>query len=73
MSRPEAKWTSTAGFATVFGQSSGAVLLENIAVVELTVLIEMVVDRSMGGGKLLQGFDVSEPGHRPLSSAERLV
>ncbi len=56
-----------------FGQSSGAVLLENIAAVELTVLIEMVVNRSMSGGKLLQSFDVSEPSHRALSSAERLV
>jgi len=42
-----------------FGQNSGAVLLENIEAVELTVLNKMVVNRSMSGGKLLQSFDVS--------------
>jgi len=56
-----------------FGQSSGAVLLENIAAVELTVLIEMVVNRSMSGRKLLQSFDLSKPGHRALSSSKRLM
>jgi hypothetical protein len=36
-------------------------------------VVEMVVDRGVGGGELLQGLDVSEPRHRSFSSSERLM
>jgi hypothetical protein len=36
-------------------------------------MVEVVVDRGVGGGKLLQGPYISELRHRPLSSSERLV
>ncbi len=39
----------------------------------MTVVVEMIVDRGMGGGEFLQGLDVSEFRHRTLSSPERLV
>src|SRR5680860_1269027 len=58
---------------TPLGQGGRTVLLEDIAAVEVTVLVEVIVDRSMGGGKLLEGFHVPEPLHRSFSSSERLV
>ncbi len=58
---------------TPFGQGGGAVLLENVAAVEVTVLIEMIMDRGMDGGKLLEGLHVPELCHRPFSSPGRLV
>ena len=33
-----------------------AVLLEDIAAVKVAVIVEVIVDRGMGGGKLLEGF-----------------
>ena len=36
-------------------------------------MVEMIVDRGMDGGELLQGFDVSEFGHRLLPSAKWLM
>jgi hypothetical protein len=39
----------------------------------MAVLVEMIVDRGVSGSELLQGFDVSEPGHRALSSSKRLM
>ena len=39
----------------------------------MTTLVEVVVDRGMGGGEFLQGLYVSEPRHRALPSSERLV
>ncbi len=36
-------------------------------------MVEVVVDRGMGGKKFLEGLHVPEPCHRPLSSSERLV
>ncbi len=33
----------------------------------MAVLVEMIVDRGVSGCKLLQGLDVSEPGHRALA------
>jgi hypothetical protein len=36
-------------------------------------LIEMVMDRGMGGSEFLQGFDIPEFRHRSLSSSEWLV
>jgi hypothetical protein len=58
---------------TPLGQSSRATLFENIATVEMAVLVEVVVERGMGGGEFLQGLYVSEPRHRSFSSSERLV
>ena len=58
---------------TPFGQGDGTVLFEDVAVVEVTVLIEMIVNRGMGGGKFLQGPHIPEHRHRPLSSSERLM
>jgi len=39
----------------------------------MTVLIEMVVDRSVSGSEFLQGLEVPKFRHRSLSSAERLM
>jgi len=56
-----------------FGERRGAVLLAVVAVGELTVEVEEVVDRGVGGTEFLQGLDVPEMGHRPLSPSEGLV
>ena len=58
---------------TPLGQGGRTVLLEDIAAVEVTVLVEVIVDRSMGGGKLLEAFHLPELRHRSFSSSERLV
>ena len=58
---------------TPFGQGGGAVLLECVAAVEVTVLIEMNLDRGVDGGKFLEGLHVPELCHRPLPSSERLM
>src|SRR5680860_1102586 len=58
---------------TPLGQGGRTVLLEDIAAVEVTVLVEVIVNRSMGGGKLLEGFHVPELRHSSFSSLERLV
>jgi hypothetical protein len=58
---------------TPLNQGSSAVLLEDIATVEVTVVVEVIVDRGMGSGKLLESFHVSELRHRSFSSSERLV
>ncbi len=55
------------------GQGGRAVLLKDVAAVKVTVLIEVMVDRGVGGGKLLEGRHVSEFGHRRFSLPERLV
>jgi hypothetical protein len=54
-------------------QCSGAVLFECGSSVEVAVVIEVIVDRGVCGSELLQGLDVPEAGHRPLSSSEGLV
>ena len=61
------------GELTPFSKRGSAVLLEDIAVVEVAVLVEVVVDRGMYGGKLLKSFYIPEERHCPLSSPERLV
>ncbi len=43
---------------TPFGQGGSAVLLEDVAAVEVTVLIEMITDRGIGGGEFLQNLYV---------------
>ena len=48
-------------------------MFENISSVEVAVVVEMIVDRGMDGGELLQGLYVSELRHRSFSSPERLV
>ncbi len=58
---------------TPFGQSGRSVLPEGIAATEMTVLVEMIVDRGMSGGELLKGLHVPEFRHRALSSSKRLV
>ena len=40
------------------------VLFEDVATVEVTVVVEVIVDRGLGGGKLLEGFHVLELRHR---------
>ena len=61
------------GELTPLGERGSAVLLEDIAAVEVAVLVEVVVDRGMGGGEFLQGLYISELRHRSFSSSERLV
>ena len=39
----------------------------------MALLIEVVVDRGMGGGEFLQGLYIPEFCHRAFSSPERLV
>jgi hypothetical protein len=39
----------------------------------VAVVVEVVVDRGMGGGELLEGFHVPELRHRSFSSSEWLV
>ena len=55
------------------GQGGGAVLPEDVAAVEMAVLVEVVVKRGMDGSKLLKGLHVPKLGHRPLASSERLM
>ena len=48
-------------------------MFENVAAVEMALVAEVVVDRGVDGSEFLQGLEVSEPGHRPFPSSERLV
>ena len=41
---------------TPLGQGGGTVLSEDVAAIEVTVLIEMIMDRGVDGGKLLQSL-----------------
>jgi len=43
-----------------FGHGGGAVLFEGFAAVQVTVEVEMIVDRGMDGGEFLQGLYVPE-------------
>ena len=52
------------------GQGSGAVLLEDVAAVEVAILVEVVVKRGMDGSELLKGLHVPELRHRQLSSPQ---
>ena len=61
------------GELTPFGQSGRSVLLEEIPAVEVAILVEVVVDRGVNGGELLQSLDVPELRHRALSSSKRLM
>ncbi len=48
-------------------------MLKDIAAVEVAVLVEVIVDRGMGGGEFLQGLYIPELRYRSFSSPERLV
>jgi|TARA_Y100000294_G_scaffold172449_1_gene187209 hypothetical protein len=61
------------GELTPFSERGSAILLEDIAAIEVAVLVEVVVDRGMGNGEFLQGLYVPELRHRSFSSSERLV
>ncbi len=58
---------------TPFSERGSAALLEDIAAVEVAVVVEVVVDRSMDGSEFLQGLGVPDLRHRSFSSPERLV
>ncbi len=58
---------------TPLGQVVGSVLLENVAAVEMALVVEVVVGRGMDGGGFLHGLYVPEFDHRPFSSSDRLV
>ncbi len=61
------------GELTPFSERGSASLLENITIVEVAVLVEVVVDRGVGGGELLEALHVPEFRHRSFPSPERLV
>jgi len=61
------------GKLTPLHQSGRSVLLKGFAWSEVTVLVEMVVDRGVSGSELLQGLDLPEARHRSFSSSERLM
>ena len=58
---------------TPLGQDGRAVLFEDIAAVEVAVVVEVVVDGCVSGGKLMERLHVPELRHRSFSSSERLV
>ena len=58
---------------TPFGQRGSAILFESFAAVQVTVEVEMIVDRGMDGGEFLQGLYVPEFRHRTLPSSEWLM
>ena len=58
---------------TPLGQGGRTVLFEDVAGVDVAVVVEVVVDRGMGGGKLLESFHVPELRHHSFSSSEQLV
>ena len=59
------------GELTPFSQRGSAVLFEDVSAVEVTVMVEMVVDRGMGSGKFLESFYVPESRHCSFSSASQ--
>jgi hypothetical protein len=58
---------------TPFRECGSAVLFEDIAAVEVTVVVEVIMDRGVGGGELLESFHAPEFRHRSFSSSEWLV
>jgi len=55
------------------GKSGGTGSLETGTAGERVFLVEVVADRGMDGGELLQASHPPEPLHRPLSPSERQV
>jgi hypothetical protein len=66
-------WRSGRAELTPLGKSSGTISLEVGSTDEVALLIEVVVDRGMGGGELLQATHPPEALHCPLSSSQRLM
>jgi hypothetical protein len=66
-------WRSGGTEFAPLGKSSGTISLEVGSTDEVALLIEVVVDRGMGGGKLLEAAHPPEALHRPLSSSQRLM
>jgi hypothetical protein len=66
-------WRSGKAKLTPVGKSSGTISLEIGSTDEVALLIEVVVDRGMGGGELLQAAHPPEALHRPFSSSQRLM
>ena len=58
---------------TPLGQSGRTVLFEDMAAVEVTGVVGVVVDRGVRGAKVLGGFDVPKLRHSNFSSPERLM
>ena len=58
---------------TPLSQSGRAVLLKDVAAIEVAVKIEVIMDRGMDGSELLKGLHVPETCHRALSSREWLM
>ena len=58
---------------TPLGQGGGPGLFENIAAVDMALVVEVVVDRGMDGGEFLQSLYIPKSGHYPFPSSERLV
>ena len=58
---------------TPFDHGGSAIFFKSFAAVEMTVEIEMIVDRGANGREFLQGFHVPEFRHRPFPSSERLM
>ena len=56
-----------------FSKRGVALGFEGLAVVDVAVEIEMVIERSVGRDEFLQVRHSPEPGHRSLSSPERQV
>ncbi len=61
------------GELTPFSERGNAVMFEIVSAVEVTVVVEVVVDRGVGGSKFLEGLYVPEPGHCSFSPSKRLV
>ena len=59
--------------AAPLGESGGAVGLEILSAIEGALLIEMVMDRGVNGGELLQCSHPTKAEHRALSPSEGLV
>lgn len=55
------------------GQDGGTILFEDVAAIEVTVLIEMIFDRGVVRGEFPQSHFVPEPRYRSFSSPERLM
>ena len=61
------------GELTPFRDCGSAVLFEDVAMAEVAVAVEVIADRGVGGGELLESFQVPKLPHRSFSSSERLV
>ncbi len=66
-------WRSGRAELTPLGKSSDAISLEVGSADEVALLIEVVVDRGMGGGELLQAAHPPEALHCSFSSSQRLM